>query len=153
GEFVHCRCFTRDVTARKQGEEAQTLLGAIVESSQDAIISKTLQGRILTWNTGAERLFGYTPHEAVGQLITLIIPPDRHDEERLILERLGRGERIEHYETVRMAKNGRRIDISLTISPLRDRTGRIVGASKVARDITVRKQAEEAMRRSEAQFR
>ena len=113
----------RDVTERKRAEEAQARLAAIVESSDDAIVSKTLDGVIRSWNAGAERLFGYTADEAIGQPITLIIPPERHDEERAILARLRRGERVEHFETVRVAKDGRRIDISLTISPVRDARG------------------------------
>jgi PAS domain S-box-containing protein len=125
------------------------LLAAIVESSDDAIISKTLDGQILSWNRGAERLFGYSAAEAIGCPITLIIPADRQHEEQLILERLHRGERIDHYETVRVAKGGRRLDISLTISPIRDSAGRIVAASKVARDITSRKQIEEALREAD----
>jgi PAS domain S-box-containing protein len=136
----------RDVTERRRAEEAQARLAAIVESSQDAIVSKTLDGVIRTWNAGAERLFGYKAEEAVGRPITLIIPPDRLDEEKEILARLTRGERIEHYETVRVAKDGRQLDISLTISPVRDAEGRIIGASKIARDITERRQAEEALR-------
>jgi PAS domain S-box-containing protein len=136
----------RDVTERRRAEEAQARLAAIVESSQDAIVSKTLDGVIRTWNAGAERLFGYRAEEAVGRPITLIIPPGRLDEEREILARLARGERIEHYETVRVAKDGRPLDISLTVSPIRDAEGRIIGASKVARDVTERKRAEEALR-------
>ena len=136
----------RDVTERRRAEEAQARLAAIVESSQDAIVSKTLDGVIRTWNAGAERLFGHRAEEAVGRPITLIIPPERLDEEKEILARLARGERIEHYETVRMAKDGRRLDISLTVSPVRDRAGRIIGASKIARDITERKEAEKALR-------
>jgi PAS domain S-box-containing protein len=128
-------------------QEAQALLAAIVESSDDAIISKTLDGIITTWNRSAERLFRYAPQEAIGQPITIIIPPERHDEERLILHRLRRGERIDHYETVRASKDGRLIDVSITISPIRDRHGRIIGASKVARDITAQKEAEEKLRR------
>jgi PAS domain S-box-containing protein len=139
----------RDVTERKDAEEAQARLAAIVESSQDAIVSKTLDGVILSWNAGAERLFGYAPDEAVGRPITLIIPPERHDEEHEILARIARGERVEHFETVRVSKQGRRIDISLTVSPVRDRAGRVVGASKVARDITDRKRAEEALREAD----
>ena len=139
----------RDVTERKRAEEAQARLAAIVESSEDAIVSKTLDGIIRSWNAGAERLFGYTPEEAVGQSITLIIPPERHDEEHEILARIRRGERVEHFETVRVAKDGRRIDISLTVSPVRDGEGRIIGASKVARDITDRKRAEEALREAD----
>jgi PAS domain S-box-containing protein len=134
-----------DISDQIRGEQAQTLLSAIVKSSDDAIISKSLDGRILSWNLAAERLFGYTEAEAVGQLITLIIPPERQGEEREILARLRRGERIDHFETVRQAKDGRLIDISLTISPLRDRTGRIIGASKIARDITVQKQTQVAL--------
>src|SRR5205814_7352552 len=139
----------RNVTERKQAEEAQARLAAIVESSDDAIVSKTLDGVILSWNAGAERLFGYAPLEAIGRPITLIIPPDRHDEEHEILARIAGGERVEHFETVRVAKQGRRIDISLTVSPIRDRAGRIVGASKVARDITGRKRAEEALKEAD----
>lgn len=143
----------RDVTERKRAEEARARLAAIVESSQDAIVSKSLDGRILSWNAGAERLFGYTPEEAIGQPITLIIPKDRVDEEPAILERLGRGERVEHFETVRVAKNGRRIDISLAISPVRGPSGRVIGTSKVARDITAQKRAAEALRLSEERHR
>jgi PAS domain S-box-containing protein len=135
----------RDVTERRIAEEAQARLAAIVESSQDAIISKTLDGVIRTWNTGAERLFDYTPGEAIGQPITMIIPPDRRDEEYEILARISRGERIEHFETIRVSKLGRKINISLTVSPIRDSDGLIVGASKVARDITDRKRVEKAL--------
>ena len=124
-------------------------MAAIVESSEDAIISKTLGGVIRSWNGGAERLFGYTAREAVGQSITLIIPPERHDEEHGILARLRRGERIEHFETVRVAKDGRRIDISLTVSPVLDHDGRVIGASKVAHDITERKQVDAALREAD----
>jgi PAS domain S-box-containing protein len=134
-----------DITDAKQAETAQALLAAIVESSDDAIVSKTLEGRIRSWNAGAERLFGFTAAEAIGQPITNIIPPERRDEEQTILARLRAGERIEHYETVRQTKDGRHLHISLTISPLRDATGKIVGASKVARDITARKESEAAL--------
>jgi PAS domain S-box-containing protein len=139
----------RDITGRKGAEEAQARLAAIVESSDDAIVSKTLEGVILSWNAGAERLFGYAPHEAIGRPITLIIPPDRQDEEHEILARIGRGERVDHFETVRVSKHGRRVDISLTVSPVRDSAGRIIGASKVARDITDRKRAQEALREAD----
>lgn len=139
----------RDVTERRHAEEAQARLAAIVESSDDAIVSKTLDGIILSWNAGAQRLFGYAPHEAIGRSITLIIPPERQDEEHEILARIAAGERVQHFETVRVSKQGRRIDISLTVSPIRDRAGRIVGASKVARDITDRKRAEEALREAD----
>ncbi|HXM38013.1 MAG TPA: ATP-binding protein [Gemmatimonadales bacterium] len=128
---------------------SQALLAAIVESSDDAIISKTLEGIITSWNAGAERLFGYTPAEVIGHSITVIIPADRLDEEKVILQRLGRGERIEHYETVRHAKDGRLLDISLTISPIRDRAGKVVGVSKVARDIRAQKDAERALQEAD----
>jgi PAS domain S-box-containing protein len=144
--FLHTRCFTHDITDRKRAEEAQARLAAIVESSEDAIVSKTLDGIITSWNQGAEHLFGYAAAEAVGQPITLIIPPERHYEEPAILERLRRGERVEHFETVRVAKDGGRLDISLTISPVRDSGGRIIGASKIARDISARKRTETALR-------
>ena len=139
----------RDVTERKRAEVARALLASIIDSSEDAIVSKSLDGTILSWNTGAERLFGYASNEVIGQSITLIIPPERLSEERTILDRLCRGERIEHFETVRMAKDGRRIDISLTVSPIRDSAGHIVAASKVARDITDRKRVEEALREAD----
>ena len=118
---------------------ARELLAAIVESSDDAIISKTLDGTITSWNDGARRLFGYTAEEAIGQPITLIIPADRRDEEAMILGRLRHGERIDHYETIRQAKDGQLIDISLSISPIRNEAGQIVGASKVARDVSAQK--------------
>ena len=145
GRLVGAVNIVVDVSDQRRTLDAHALVAAIVESSQDAIVSKDLDGRILSWNGGAERLFGYSSQEAVGQSITLIIPPDRHDEERGILARLRRGERIEHFETVRVAKDGRPLDISLSVSPVRDRTGRIVGASKVARDITARKRAEKEL--------
>jgi PAS domain S-box-containing protein len=131
-----------DISDRKRAEEAQARLAAIVESSDDAIVSKTLDGIIVSWNGGAERLFGYSAREAIGSPITLIIPPELREEELRILERLRRGERIDHFETVRVDKNGRRIDISLTISPIRDGSGRIIGSSKVARDITARRETD-----------
>jgi two-component system sensor histidine kinase UhpB len=123
-------------------------LAAIVDSSDDAIVSKTLDGVITSWTGAAERLFGYTAADAVGQHIFLIIPDDRRAEEEDVLARLRRGEKIDHFETVRQARDGRRIDISLTVSPIRDVTGRVVGASKVARDITERRRAEEALRQA-----
>jgi PAS domain S-box-containing protein len=143
----------RDVTERKRAEEARGRLAAIVESSTDAIVSKSLDGIILTWNSGAERLFDYTAQEAVGQSITLITPPDRLEEERVLLNKLCRGERLEPFETVRVDKHGQPIDISLAISPIRDRDGNVIGASKVARNITARKRAEAALRESEARHR
>jgi len=135
----------RDVSERKRAEEIQARLAAIVESSADAIVSKSLDGVILTWNAGAERIFGYTAVEAVGKPVTLIIPAERHDEEPAILQKLRRGERVQHFETVRVRKDGRRLDISLTISPVRDSDGNVIGASKIARDITERKRAEKAL--------
>ncbi|HKQ56690.1 MAG TPA: PAS domain S-box protein [Candidatus Eisenbacteria bacterium] len=133
------------VGPHRESETVRAQLAAIVQSSDDAIVSKSLDGKIQTWNAGAERIFGYTPEEAIGQHITLIIPPDRRDEEREILAKLTRGERIDHLETVRIAKNGQRLFVSLTTSPLHDGAGRVVGASKVARDITLRKQNEQAL--------
>ena len=132
----------RDVSERKATDLARAHLAAIVESSEDAIVSKTLQGIILSWNKGAERLFGYTATEAVGQPVTMLIPSERLDEEQQILAHIVRGDPIEHFETVRLSKDGRRIDISLTVSPIRDTSGSIVGASKVARDISRRKTLE-----------
>ena len=153
GSVTHLILSGVDITERKRAEEARARLAAIVESSEDAIISKTLDGVIRSWNAGAERLFGYSHQEAVGQPITLIIPPERQDEERGILERLCRGERVEHFETVRVSKDGRRLDISLTISPVCDDVGHVIGASKIARDITERKRAENALRESEERYR
>ena len=124
-----------------------SLLAAIVDSSDDAIVSKTLDGIITSWNRGAEKIFGYSAEEAIGRHITLIIPTERHDEENDVLARVRRGEKLEHFETVRQAKDGREVQISLTVSPVRDATGQIIGASKVARDITERKRAEEERER------
>ncbi len=138
---------------RNEAVRASNLLAAIVDSSDDAIISKDLNGFITSWNKGAERLFGYQAKEAMGKNITLIIPPDRLQEEPDILGRIGRGERVDHFETVRMRKDGKRLDISLTISPIKDADGQVVGASKVARDITQRKQAEGLLRQNEERLR
>src|SRR5690606_8291027 len=122
---------------------SEARLSAIVESSHDAIISKDLNGIIATWNNGAQALFGYTAEEAIGQPMTLIIPPDRLQEEPAILDRIRSGELVDHFETVRRRKDGSLVDISLTISPVRDLGGRIVGASKIARDISERRLAEQ----------
>jgi PAS domain S-box-containing protein len=145
--------YFQDITVRKEAEKANARLAAIVESSGDAIISKDLDGIITSWNQAAERLFGYTAEEAIRQPITLIIPPDRLDEEPVILNRVRHGERIEHYETVRRRKDGKLLHISLSVSPIVDPKGRIVGASKIARDISERKVAEQKLRQSEERFR
>jgi len=131
-----------DVTERFKTEVELAKLAAIVVSSDDAIISKTLDGEITSWNAGASRMFGYEPEEIIGQNIKKLIPAELHEQEDRILAQLRRGERIDHFETVRLAKDGRRLDISLSVSPLHDLSGRIVGASKVARDITERKKGE-----------
>lgn len=135
----------KDQLANLQSPElAAFWLSSIIESADDAIISKTLEGIIMSWNRGAERLFGYTADEIIGKSVTVLIPPDHIDEEPLILARIKAGERVEHYETVRVGKGGRLVDISLTVSPIKDATGTIIGASKVARDISDRKRAETA---------
>jgi len=146
GRFVHSRCLMFDVTQQRREEETRSLLAAIVSASDDAIVSKTLDGIILSWNQGAQRIFGYSQAEAVGRSINLIIPTELRSEERLILERIRQGDRVDHFETIRIAKDGRLLDVSLTVSPLRDDSGRIVGASKVARDITERKRLDAALR-------
>ncbi len=143
----------RDITDRKRIEEVRLRLAAIVEYSDDAIITKTLDGIINSWNKGAEQIFGYTAEEAVGQPVTLIIPPDFRHEEPEILEKLGRGERIDHFETVRVRKDGGLLNISVTVSPMKDSEGRVIGASKIARDITERTRSQERLRASEARFR
>jgi PAS domain S-box-containing protein len=142
-----------DITDLKQAEQASRQLAAIVESSEDAIISKDLNGTLTSWNQAAERLFGYTAEEAIGKPVTILIPPERNDEEPGILERIRRGQRIEHYETVRRHKNGSLLDISLTVSPIRDAKENIVGASKIARDITQRRHVEVVLRESEQRLR
>ena len=138
-----------DVTTRKQEEISRLRLAAIVESSDDAVVSKNLNGIVTSWNAAAERIFGYSAKEMIGQPILKIIPPELHGDEDMILSKLRRGERIDHFETVRVTKTGERLDVSLTISPIRDKNGRIVGAAKIARDITQRKRSEEALRMSE----
>ncbi len=135
-----------DITDRKKAEEAAQRLAAIVESSDDAIVSKDLNGIITTWNSGAERLFGYTSEEIIGKSVTMLIPPGRHDEELGILERIRRGERVDHYETIRRRKDGSVVEISLTVSPIKNAEGIVVGASKIARDITERRRAQEKQR-------
>ena len=130
GEVTSILEITRDVTERKRAEERLLQVAAIVENSDDAIISKNLDGVILSWNPGAERLYGYTAAEAVGQPVTMLIPADRPDEEPRILEQIRRGERVDHYETSLGARTARLIDVSLTVSPVRDAEGRIIGARK-----------------------
>ncbi len=156
GVLVHGVEVTDQVTAKraieqsdKKAEEAQQRLAAIVESSDDAIVSKDLKGIVTSWNAAAERMFGYTAQEMIGQSITKIIPHELYADEDRILSTIARGERIDHFETVRVRKNGQRLEVSLTVSPLRDRAGRIVGAAKIARDITAAKKAEQALRTSE----
>lgn len=157
--LVHAVDVTAQVTARKAIEENQDRLqraliasqhlAAIIESSDDAIVSKDLQGMVTSWNPAAQRMFGYTAEEMIGRSITTIIPPELHADEQLILDTIAAGRRIEHFETVRVTKDGRRIDVSLTISPIRNDAGKIVGAAKIARDITLRKQTEQALRMTE----
>ena len=130
-----------DISERKQAEYTAKQFSAIVESSDDAIVSKDLNGVVRTWNPGAERLFGYPAEEIIGKPIATLIPPDRRDEEVRILERLRNGERIDHYETVGQRKDGSLVEISLTVSPIKGADGRINGASKIARDITERREA------------
>jgi PAS domain S-box-containing protein len=142
GRLIGAINLLMDITDRHRAEIESARLAAIVTSSDDAIVSKSLEGRIISWNAAATRIFGYQADEIIGQSITRIIPPELHDDERRILAQLARGERIDHFETVRVAKDGRRVDVSLSVSALRDRFGKVVGASKVARDITARKQAE-----------
>jgi PAS domain S-box-containing protein len=153
GRVIGASRVLRDITRRKEAERTTGMLAAIVDCSDDAIISKDLNGVINSWNKGAERMFGYAAREAVGQHITLIIPPDRQEEETSIIERLKRGERVDHFETLRVRRDGTPLDISLTISPLRDGEGRVIGASKVARDITERKRADQALRESKERLR
>lgn len=145
GEITEWLGSARDVTSRREAEVAERRLAAIIASSGDAIISKDLDGIVTSWNQGAERLFGYRAEEAIGKPITIVIPEDRLNEETGILERSGQGEYVEHFETVRRRKDGSLVEVLLTISPIRDRNGRIVGASKIARDITERKRLEEQL--------
>jgi PAS domain S-box-containing protein len=132
----------RSDDARRRAEHASRLLASIVESSDDAVVSKDLNGIVTSWNQAAERTFGYTEGEMIGRPIATLIPDDRKNEEVLILERIRRGERVDHYETVRQRKDGSLIDVSLTISPVKDASGKVAGASNIVRDITERKEAQ-----------
>ena len=142
GVFVGAVNMLVDITERKRAEEATQRLAAIVDSSDDAIVSKDLDGIITSWNKGAERIFGYMAEEIIGKSIKVLIPSEYHAEEDTILERIRRGQRIDHYETIRQRKHGSLINISLTVSPVRNLQGKIIGASKIARDITERKRSE-----------
>jgi PAS domain S-box-containing protein len=153
GNLKYFISVVEDIRARKLNEEIPYRLASIVESSDDAIVSKDLNGTITSWNAAAEHIFQYTAKEAIGQHITLIVPPELREEEAQILKRLRNGERIEHFETIRVAKDGRRLNISLTVSPLRDAHGRIVGASKIARDVTDRKRIESELREKDGVLR
>ena len=143
----------QDITERKRTEMASIRLAAIVESSVDAIIGKDLNSIITSWNNGAEKIFGFTASAMIGTSIIRLIPADRHDEEIHVLEKISSGESVEHFETLRQTKSGRLIDVAVTVSPIKDATGKVIGASKVARDITERKRTEEAVRRSEILYR
>jgi PAS domain S-box-containing protein len=153
GVTIGASKIARDITERKRTEELNARLAAIVQSSDDAIIGKTLDGIIMSWNNAAERLFGYSEQEMIGQSITKIIPPDRIGEEHEILRQLRQGKKIEHFETKRMARSGKLIDISLTTSPIRDSTGEVIGASKIARNISQQKETERLIHENAERFR
>jgi PAS domain S-box-containing protein len=153
GDKKVIQCNIRDITARKQAETASNRLVSIVESSNDAIIGKDLNSVITSWNKGAEKIFGYTASEMIGTSIMRLIPADRHDEENQILAKIKRDESVEHFETLRQAKGGRLIDVSITVSPIKEASGKVIGVSKVARDISGRKRGEEHLRLSETRYR
>ena len=141
-----------DITEARRGHEARQYLATIVESSDDAIVGKTLEGVVTAWNSAAEAMFGYRAEEMIGQPITLLLPPDRLDEEAMILDRLRRGERLRHYETVRLRKDGSEIAVSLTISPILDASGTIIGASKIVRDITAERRSQSRIQELQAEL-
>jgi len=149
GEPTRMTGINIDITSRKVAEQAQRQLAAIVESSDDAIVGKDLNGIVTSWNKGAAKMFGYSAKEMIGQPIFAIIPPELQEDEKRILETIGRGERVEHFETVRLTKSGERINVSLTVSPVRDEAGKVIGAAKTARDITQQKRTEQALRTTE----
>ena len=149
GQVIGGSKIVRDISGRKTSEEAQSRLAAIVESSDDAIIGKDLNGIITNWNQSATRLFEYTPEEILGKSIRTLIPPELQTEEDYILGQVRRGERVEHFETQRLAKSGKRLTVSITVSPIKDSRGRVVGVSKIARDVTQRKQIELALVQTE----
>ena len=149
GELTRLTGINIDITEHKKAEEARQRLSAIVESSDDAIISKDLNGIVTSWNAAAEKMFGYTAEEMIGRSILTIIPRELYDDENRILSTITRGERIEHFETERVRKNGTRVEVSLTVSPVRDQSGKIIGAAKIARDVTATKKAERDMRTAE----
>lgn len=142
GNIIGVSKIARDITFEKQAEEKQAILAAIVDSSDDAIISKTLDGIITSWNHSAQKMFGFTDAEAIGRHISLIIPPERIQEETVIINNIRGGNRIDHFDTVRVSKSGQKINISLTVSPVKNKSGKIIGASKIARDVTQRIEAE-----------
>ena len=141
------------ITKNRKEEEENAVLSALVYSSEDIIISKTLDGIITSWNKGSEKILGYSRKEVVGKHVTFIIPPELHQEEEMIAEKIKKGEPVLHFDTIRLAKDGRRINMSLTVSPIKDKNGKIIGASAIARDTTERTQAEEILRNDEATFR
>jgi len=153
GEFIHTRCFTRDVTAQRSAEETRARLAAIVASSSEAIIGKTLDGVVTSWNTAAGRIFGYGSAEMVGRPIYHLIPPKLHHSERVLLERIGQGEPVEFSETERIRKDGARIYVTVSVSPIRDAQGKVVGASSIKRDVTERRQAAEALSKSQERLK
>jgi PAS domain S-box-containing protein len=146
GTIIGASKIIRDITEKKRAERAEALLAAIVASSSDPILSKTLDESITSWNSAASLLFGYSESEMIGQSTRILIPTDRQSEEDGILSRIAAGERVDNYETVRLSKGGRAIDVSMTISPIRDQSGTIIGASKIIRDITEKKRADEQIR-------